>query len=188
MILGRSPTSTRLRPERCTLDIDPIAAEATPGGGFVRRDRIGKFARVLVFKGKQESSHLEHILVGLIQHSAPTCVTHGLDPRVFFQELFAKRMDCRVKPGSNEMGSKTAGMCFGCLLAKANFAYRAREGAKLGFSTAKAENYECKRDQQSTDFANDNLNRLHMGRRRNNRPHMCLPRSRSHKLWRAGGA
>src|SRR5262249_31617888 len=35
---------------------------------------------------------LEHIPVGLIQHSAPTCVTRGLDPRVHhsLQELFAK--------------------------------------------------------------------------------------------------
>jgi hypothetical protein len=42
----------------------------------------------------------------LVQHSAPTCVTRGLDPRVHHssQEFFAKRMDCRVKPGNDEMG------------------------------------------------------------------------------------
>jgi hypothetical protein len=42
----------------------------------------------------------------LIQHSAPTCVTRGLEPRVHHssQELFVKRMDCRVKPGNDEMG------------------------------------------------------------------------------------
>src|SRR5215472_8518916 len=43
-------------------------------------------------------SPLEHIPVGLMQHSAPACLTRGLDPRVHHssQELFAKRMDCRV--------------------------------------------------------------------------------------------
>src|SRR5262249_58023403 len=43
---------------------------------------------------------LMRVPVGLIQHSAPTRVTRGLDPRVHhsLQELFAKRMDCWVKP------------------------------------------------------------------------------------------
>src|SRR5215475_235360 len=51
-----------------------------------------------------------------MQHSAPACVTRGLDPRVHHssQELFAKRMDCRVisaftrvfdaMPGNDERG------------------------------------------------------------------------------------
>src|SRR5262249_41218540 len=49
---------------------------------------------------------LEHIPVVLIQQSAPTCVTRGLDPRVHHssQEFFAKRMDCRVKPGNDGLG------------------------------------------------------------------------------------
>src|SRR5947209_5649257 len=84
------------------------------------------------------NDRFEHIPVGLIQHSAPTCVTRGLDhasrvhpicalktPEIGYtrfrvvhdssQELFAKRMDCRVisaftrvfqraMPGNDEMG------------------------------------------------------------------------------------
>jgi hypothetical protein len=54
----------------------------------------------------------EQIPVGLIQHPAPTCVTRGLDPRVHHssQEFFAKRMDCRVKPGNDEMGQDDRNM------------------------------------------------------------------------------
>jgi hypothetical protein len=60
----------------------------------------------------QTEMNLKQIPVGLIQHSAPTCVTRGLDPWVHHssQELFAKRMDCRVKPGNDEMGQDDRNM------------------------------------------------------------------------------
>src|SRR5262249_55137502 len=62
-------------------------------------------------------AQLVRVPVGLLQHSALTRVTRGLDPRVHhsLQILFAKRMDCRVisaftrvfrraMPGNDEMG------------------------------------------------------------------------------------
>src|SRR5262249_55192477 len=50
-------------------------------------------------------SPLEHIPVALMQNSGPACVPRGLDPRVHHssQELFAKRMGCRVNPGNDEI-------------------------------------------------------------------------------------
>jgi hypothetical protein len=37
--------------------------------------------------------------------SASQCVTRGLDPRVhrFRKKLVAKKMDCRVKPGNDDL-------------------------------------------------------------------------------------
>jgi hypothetical protein len=41
------------------------------------------------------------------RQSAAACVTRGLDPRVHhsLQEIFAKMMDCRVKPGNDGCGT-----------------------------------------------------------------------------------
>src|SRR5262249_29990724 len=62
-------------------------------------------------------SPLEHIPVGLMQHSAPACITRGLDPRVHHssQELFAKRMGCRVNPGNDEFTALDYAMPLACV-------------------------------------------------------------------------
>src|SRR5262245_5244900 len=43
-------------------------------------------------------------IAALLRVSSPTAVTRGLDPRVHLlrRNFFAKRMDCRVKPGNDQ--------------------------------------------------------------------------------------
>src|SRR5262249_49763873 len=60
----------------------------------------------LTFNSRVQTTSGETPAAEMTIDSARTCVPGGLDPRVHhsLQELFAKRMDCRVKPGDDEMG------------------------------------------------------------------------------------